>query len=149
MHCRDDHRRGRADGPHLREGAELVLTLTFGLVHGSGFAGTLQDMSLRGAELAQPLLAFNLGLEIAQLAVVAVLAVPVWLISRSRPTTYAVTATTAVIAATWIVQRAFDAANPIDGLVTTLFGSPERLALVLLAVGLVHMRRHRTSPAEL
>ena len=125
----------------MREGAELVLTLTFGLVHGSGFAGTLQDMSLRGAELAQPLLAFNLGL--------AVLAVPVWLISRSRPTTYAVTATTAVIAATWIVQRAFDAANPIDGLVTTLFGSPERLALVLLAVGLVHMRRHRTSPAEL
>jgi len=135
--------------PRLTQGAELVLTLAFGLVHGFGFAGTLKNMSLRGAELAQPLLAFNLGLELAQLAALAVLAVPIWLISRSRATTYAVTATITVVAATWIVQRAFDLANPVDGLVNAIFASPERLALVLLVVGLPHLRHRRSSPVEL
>lgn len=133
--------------PRLGGRTELILTVAFGLVHGFGFAGTLEDMSLRGADLAVPVLAFNLGLELAQLAALALIAVPVWLISRSKPTTYAVTATIAVIAASWIVQRAFGVPNPIDRFVNAAFSTPEWLALILLAAGLAHRWRRRSTSA--
>jgi len=55
----------------------------FGLVHGVGFAGPLKDLGLRGAELVLPLLGFNLGVELGQLAVVALL-LPVALALRDR-----------------------------------------------------------------
>lgn len=54
-------------------GPRWVTVAAFGLVHGFGFAGPLQDLGLRGADLALPLLGFNLGVEAGQLLVVAVL----------------------------------------------------------------------------
>ena len=55
-----------------------TLALLFGLVHGLGFSSVLR--SLLGAEesLLVPLLAFNVGLEIAQVAVVAAFAAVTW-----------------------------------------------------------------------
>src|SRR6185436_2594869 len=52
----------------------------FGLVHGVGFAGPLKDLGLRGSELVMPLLGFNLGVELGQLVVVAVLLPPALLL---------------------------------------------------------------------
>ncbi|CAH0992978.1 hypothetical protein SIN8267_03117 [Sinobacterium norvegicum] len=46
----------------------------FGLLHGLGFAGALSDIGLPQGEIAVALLSFNLGLELGQLAVIAVLA---------------------------------------------------------------------------
>ena len=43
----------------------------FGLVHGFGFAGAMQDLGLSARDLAWPLLGFNLGVELGQLALVA------------------------------------------------------------------------------
>lgn len=45
----------------------------FGLVHGFGFAGMLAQMDLPRARLVPALLGFNVGVELGQLAVVAVL----------------------------------------------------------------------------
>ena len=47
----------------------------FGLIHGFGFAGALRESGLAqtGAAMAGPLLAFNVGVEIGQLVVVAIL----------------------------------------------------------------------------
>jgi len=42
----------------------------FGLLHGLGFAGALSDVGLPPRDLPLALLAFNLGIEAAQLAVV-------------------------------------------------------------------------------
>ena len=50
----------------------LALTFVFGLVHGFGFAGALQFGLPRGA-LATALAAFNAGVEIGQVALVALL----------------------------------------------------------------------------
>ncbi len=50
----------------------FVATLCFGLVHGFGFAGFLMDTGLLGGALFVPLLGFNLGVELGQLALVAV-----------------------------------------------------------------------------
>jgi hypothetical protein len=47
-------------------------TFGFGLVHGLGFAGVLAELGLGGAPLVPALLGFNLGVELGQLALVAV-----------------------------------------------------------------------------
>ena len=44
----------------------------FGLVHGFGFAGFLMETGLLGTQLLQPLLAFNIGVELGQIAIVIV-----------------------------------------------------------------------------
>lgn len=47
------------------------LALTFGLIHGLGFSNYLRSLLGREANIVQPLLAFNVGLEIGQLVIVA------------------------------------------------------------------------------
>ncbi|WP_216624513.1 HupE/UreJ family protein [Paenibacillus foliorum] len=57
-----------------------VLTFVFGLVHGLGFAGALEEIGLPKSYFVSSLLTFNLGVEIGQLAVVfAVLPLLLWL----------------------------------------------------------------------
>ncbi|MFP4002659.1 MAG: HupE/UreJ family protein [Alphaproteobacteria bacterium] len=48
-----------------------ALAAAFGLVHGFGFAGVLQEIGLPGERLIPALLGFNLGVELGQIAVVA------------------------------------------------------------------------------
>ena len=50
----------------------FVATCCFGLVHGFGFAGFLMETGLLGTSLFVPLLGFNLGVELGQLALVTV-----------------------------------------------------------------------------
>jgi len=50
-----------------------VVAFAFGLLHGFGFAGGLADLGLPRAEIPFALLAFNVGVEIGQLAFVALL----------------------------------------------------------------------------
>jgi HupE / UreJ protein len=49
------------------------IAFILGLIHGFGIAGTLDDASLRGSNKALALLGFNVGVELGQLACVAVL----------------------------------------------------------------------------
>jgi hydrogenase/urease accessory protein HupE len=55
--------------------------LAFGLIHGFGFSGALAELALPRADLLPALLAFNLGVEAGQLAVVA-LVVPLLALAR-------------------------------------------------------------------
>jgi hypothetical protein len=48
----------------------VVLVFAFGLLHGMGFAGALKELALRPSEFLQALLAFNIGVEAGQLAVI-------------------------------------------------------------------------------
>ncbi len=55
------------------------VTFFFGLVHGFGFAGALRELDLPRAQMPIALCAFNLGVEMGQIAVVAaVLPIIVW-----------------------------------------------------------------------
>jgi hydrogenase/urease accessory protein HupE len=60
------------------------IAFLFGLVHGFGFAGVLGEIALPRAELLPALLAFNLGVELGQLGLIA-LALPLlaWLRGRT------------------------------------------------------------------
>lgn len=84
----------------------------FGFAHGFGFAGPLQELGLRGADLVMPLLAFNLGVEAGQLAVVALL-LPVMLAWRRAPRyrgvfVPALSIAVGLLAAAWLVERSLD-----------------------------------------
>jgi len=58
---------GRLDAALLRRAGLVFL---FGLVHGIGFSDALREMGLR-EDVLGPLLMFNLGVELAQLAIIA------------------------------------------------------------------------------
>ena len=50
-----------------------LLAFAFGLIHGFGFAGILAEMALPAERLVPALLGFNIGVEVGQLGVVALL----------------------------------------------------------------------------
>lgn len=64
----------------------LALVFVFGLIHGFGFAGALAERlpGITGLAVVPPLLGFNAGVELGQLAVAACL-VPLIGLARARP----------------------------------------------------------------
>ena len=89
-----------------------VVAFTFGLLHGFGFASALSDIGLPQGDIPLALFAFNVGIECAQLAFVAVVsglaALPRWLrlggrlerwVLRTAP--YAI----GTLAAFWFFER--------------------------------------------
>ena len=56
------------------------LATAFGLAHGAGFAGALLQSGVSGLPLLPTVLSFNLGVELGQIAIVAVLAGLYWLL---------------------------------------------------------------------
>lgn len=94
--------------PFLRAPRWLMVSL-FGLVHGFGFAGPLQDLGLEQGGLALPLLGFNLGVELGQLAIVALL-LPVAIAVRRAPLyrralVPGASAAVALLALAWTLER--------------------------------------------
>lgn len=88
-----------------------LLTFPFGLVHGFGFAGALSEIALPRAQVPSALLAFNLGVESGQLAVVAVV-LPLILFLRKKTwfLEYGVRALSALVVlagVAWFIQRVF------------------------------------------
>ncbi|MEZ4403297.1 MAG: HupE/UreJ family protein [Kofleriaceae bacterium] len=91
--------------------ARWPVAFTFGLMHGLGFARMLAPLLPRDAALV-PLVAFNVGVELAQLAVVGVALPTAWLAARAlgaaRYRRWALPAVGAVLAglgAVWLVER--------------------------------------------
>lgn len=56
------------------------LALIFGFIHGMGFANTARLMMAKEQSLLVPLLGFNLGLEVGQIAVVLVLLIVIFIL---------------------------------------------------------------------
>ncbi len=98
-------------GTHFR--GRWLLTFSFGLVHGLGFASVLREMGVANSGRAAivPLVAFNSGVELGQLCVAAII-LPLILHFRKHPRflRVGVPACSAVVAlagACWLVQRTF------------------------------------------
>jgi hypothetical protein len=87
-----------------------VVVFGFGLLHGMGFAGALTKLRLPREEVIPALISFNVGIELAQLTLIAAAFFAVALWWRDKPWYRArfVVPASAVIAATglfWTVQR--------------------------------------------
>jgi hypothetical protein len=98
----------RGDGRDLR----AWVALTFGLVHGFGFANVLREFGLPREALGWSLFSFNLGVEIGQLAVVLAVASVLAAVRRRSEligSRIAIAGSVVVIAAGayWFVQRVF------------------------------------------
>ena len=70
-------------GPEAR--IRAALAFAFGLVHGFGFAGILSEMALPKDRLVPALFGFNVGVELGQLAVVALAWPALRLLARRAP----------------------------------------------------------------
>jgi hypothetical protein len=93
-------------------GGRWAIAFLFGLIHGFGFASVLADLGLPRESLLLSLVAFNVGVELGQLAIVAMF----------LPVAYALRATrfyrrvilvggslaVAAIAFAWLLERAFN-----------------------------------------
>ncbi len=95
----------------LFRGRRWTMAFVFGLVHGFGFATVLADLQLPQDALVLALLAFNIGVELGQLAIVAVF-LPLAFASRAgllyqRLVLQGGSAAIAGLAALWFVERAF------------------------------------------
>ena len=87
-----------------------IVAFVFGLLHGFGFAGALADIGLPKDNALLALLLFNLGVEIGQLAVVAVAIVLIWIVvarfrSIPRRLVEAPLYLTGSVGAYWLVAR--------------------------------------------
>lgn len=63
-----------------------ILTFFFGLIHGFGFAGVLREMGISSIEtgILVPLFSFNLGVELGQITVAAVVLPLIWWLHRQE-----------------------------------------------------------------
>jgi len=95
----------------LFRGRRPLAAFVFGLIHGFGFASVLADLGLPQGALALSLAGFNIGVELGQLAIVAVFLPFAWLTRRTwfyRQLMTSGSVAIAVIATVWLVERAFD-----------------------------------------
>ena len=84
------------------------LTFAFGLVHGFGFATVLRELGLPAEGLVRSLLAFNLGVELGQLAIAAVCWPLILWMSRqpwSRRARVIVSCVLLAFGAAWLIER--------------------------------------------
>jgi hypothetical protein len=103
--------RGR---PGLTARAPWVVAFGFGLLHGLGFAGALAEVGLPARAIPLALLAFNVGVEIGQLAFVAAVLATSLLLLRARlrlrrpwpgATAYVPAYAIGALATFWLIER--------------------------------------------
>jgi hypothetical protein len=91
-----------------------ILAFCFGLIHGFGFASVLTDLGLPQESLLLSLVAFNVGVELGQLAIVAVFLPIAFTLRDTRLYRRAIlvggSLLVATIAMLWLVERAFNVA---------------------------------------
>lgn len=86
-----------------------IITFLFGLLHGMGFAGALSELGLSEAHKISSIVAFNLGVEIGQIAIIFLLYPLLTRLRKTQVLQYRLVPTLAVLIAImggyWIVER--------------------------------------------
>ena len=88
-----------------------VVTFVFGLVHGFGFANVLRELGLPAKGLVVSLVTFNIGVEIGQICIVAILfPLILWVSTRhyQRAVVSIVSAVIFLFGIGWLVERIFE-----------------------------------------
>lgn len=103
------------------KGRDWVIAFVFGLFHGFGFASVLGDIGLKDEFLVYSLLGFNIGVEIGQLAIIALIFPILYLIrKRSVYPKILVGGSIFLILASiyWIIERVFDVNLGVEDKIT-------------------------------
>lgn len=118
----------------------------FGLLHGLGFASVLAEFGLPDDTFVAALIGFNVGVEVGQLAVIAVMFFCVWQVLRIDRGANEVNQGFAVYGVLLLVAAALIALNPAS-LVSALenpvwlFAAP-LAAVFMLCIAAIHFRDH-------
>jgi hydrogenase/urease accessory protein HupE len=102
----------RPDQPRLSERIPWVVAFGFGLLHGFGFAGALNEIGLPESDVPTALLTFNLGVEAGQLVIVALSLAVLELLRRFaaalvQPALRFAAYGIGTISAFWFIERTF------------------------------------------
>lgn len=110
-----------------------LLTFGFGLIHGFGFASVLREIGLPPRGLVLSLLSFNVGVEIGQLAVVALVAPALHLFAQERRSWRSALLLAALAAIAFLGTRRFEL--PLAQSLVVVLGVPLALALTVPRFG--------------
>ncbi|WP_353829174.1 HupE/UreJ family protein [Agromyces sp. SYSU T0242] len=131
--------------PLVRRG-EVIIAAAFGLIHGLAFAGILADLGFDGNASWPVLLAFNVGIELAQLAAIALVLPSLLVLARTRwyaPVRLAAAGIAVVAATAWVLDRIGLITDPLSGveeaLIATSWTVPVTFA-ALATAAVVHGR---------
>jgi hydrogenase/urease accessory protein HupE len=97
----------RGDSPKGR----TLIAFSFGLVHGLGFADALQELGITSSQfgIVVPLVGFNLGVEVGQLSVAAIVLPILWQLRRNpsfvRRWVPVCSVAVALVGSYWMVER--------------------------------------------
>lgn len=96
----------------LYQRGRVLFAFGFGLLHGFGFASVLAELGLPQGALLLSLIGFNVGVELGQLAIVAVFLPLAWWLRNGlfyrRVVMLGGSAAIALVAAVWLLERALD-----------------------------------------
>jgi hypothetical protein len=116
-------------------GGEVWIAAGFGLMHGLAFAALLGALDLGRGSLVTELLGFNLGIELTQLIVVALIMPSLIVLSRTQlyPLVRTALAGSGIVLATaWLAERTtLLTVNPLDGIAAALVAHPFLVAATL------------------
>lgn len=137
-------------------GKEAAIAAFFGLFHGLAFASTLSQLGLARWERVAGILAFNLGIETMQMAVVLAILPSLLLMSRTRAYSFlrvlgAIGAGAASVG--WIAERMWNVQSPVDMVVNGLMHHAAWIAAGFMLVSaacwmLQNLMGTRTTPAQ-
>ncbi len=90
----------------------ILVVFLFGLIHGMGFASSLNEIGLPNGKFFTSILSFNIGVELGQMAIIAAVFFTIIIPFKNKPwyrkrIVYGLSACIALIAAYWVVERVF------------------------------------------
>lgn len=99
---------------------EWLIAFLFGLFHGMGFAGLVDDLGVSRTTQLVSLLGRNVGIEIGQLVIILIAFPGLFLLRRTRwfqPFFVAASLLLALLSTIWVVERAFEVEAGINDLI--------------------------------
>ncbi|MFK7811724.1 MAG: HupE/UreJ family protein [Maribacter sp.] len=115
------------------KGKDWLIAFVFGLFHGFGFASVMADLGITGEFLTLTLLGFNIGVEIGQVIIIAMIFPILYFIRKLKlypKFLVYLSVALIVISLYWFVERAFDIDLVLDEKIMRLGGD------ILRALGL-------------
>jgi hypothetical protein len=97
---------------------EWIIAFAFGLFHGMGFAGLIEDLDIDRTTQLVSLLGRNAGIEIGQLVIIALTFPTLFVLRRTRaylPIFYLASIGLAVLSGIWIIERVGEVDMNVNG----------------------------------
>lgn len=117
---------------------EWLIAFVFGLFHGMGFAGLVQELDISRSTQLVSLLGRNVGIEIGQLVIIAITFPTLFLLRRTRyylPLMYTASGLLAALSLTWVYERISETEVGINGLVDRVILWPRSLYAMIVVTG--------------